>query len=68
VVLFGFYPIRKHTVTTGNGSQAMYDLMGKDTVLFRYDGHGPASDAAYVQQARTWFNSMWTTISREHKV
>lgn len=55
-------------MTTGNGSQAMYDLMGKDTVLFRYDGHGPASDAAYVQQARTWFNSMWTTISREHKV
>ncbi len=64
---FGFYPVREHTATIASEKHTVYDLMGKDTVLF----HQAASDDAdaigtqYVREAAAWFDSMWTTIARE---
>lgn len=64
---FGFYPVREHAVTIAGEKHNVYDLMGKDAVLF----HQAASDDAdaigsqYVQQAATWFDSMWNTIARD---
>lgn len=64
---FGFYPVREHILTLGGQPHTVYDLMGKDAILF----HHSASDddtstgSQYVDQARTWFDSMWTTVSRE---
>lgn len=64
---FGFYPVRQHKLTISGEPHEVYDLMGKDTVLF----HHAATDDAdamgtqYVQQARTWFDSMWETVARE---
>lgn len=63
---FGFYPVREHAVTIGGEKHAVYDLMGKDAVLF----HQAASDDAdaigtqYVREASAWFDSMWATIAR----
>jgi hypothetical protein len=64
--LFGFYPITRRTVTIEGSDRSMYDLMGKDTILFRYGRGLSPTGAAYVEQARTWFDSMWNTIGREH--
>lgn len=62
-VFFGFYPVREHTVTLSGEPHSMYDLMGKDIILFH---HAAAdSDAQYVEQAREWFDTVWNTISRE---
>jgi len=64
---FGFYPVREHTVTISGEKHSVYDLMGKDAVLF----HQAASDEAdaigtqYVREAVAWFESMWSTIARE---
>ena len=64
---FGFYPVREHTVTIAGEKHAVYDLMGKDAVLF----HQAASDEAdaigtqYVREASAWFESMWTSIAKD---
>ncbi len=64
---FGFYPVREHTVTLDGEPHSMYDLMGKDIVLFHHVAMGSDSSAwsQYVEQAREWFDTMWNTISRE---
>jgi hypothetical protein len=65
-VFFGFYPIVRHTIPLPGGPQAMYDLMGKDALVFRHStGSGQPADAAWIEQARNWFDTMWQTISYE---
>jgi DNA-binding transcriptional regulator YhcF (GntR family) len=64
---FGFYPITEHAVSLHGEIVPMYDLMGKDATMFHYEqGDDPASvGGQYVAQAQAWFDSMWTTVSRD---
>jgi DNA-binding transcriptional regulator YhcF (GntR family) len=64
---FGFYPVVEHTVAIKDEPVAIYDPMGKDTTLFHWAiSDDDASDAsAHVEQARTWFDSVWNTIARD---
>ncbi len=63
---FGLYPLVEHKIPFPDGSHAMYDLMGKDAVVFRHSkAAGDAADAQFVDQAQGWFDSMWGHISYE---
>jgi hypothetical protein len=63
---FGLYPIVKHRIPLASGDRDIYDLMGKDAVVFHHSAHsGHPTDLAYIDQARDWFTSMWDTISYE---
>jgi hypothetical protein len=64
---FGFYPVREHKVTIKGEDHTVYDLMGKDATLFHQvaDADEESTGTQYVQQARTWFDSMWTTVARD---
>jgi len=64
---FGFYPMRPHAVTIKGEQHKVYDLMGKDTVLFHHttDADEASTGSQYVEQARTWFDSMWNTVSAQ---
>jgi hypothetical protein len=63
---FGFYPIVRHSVPLPGGPQAIYDLMGKDALVFHYSANsGQPADTPWIEQARTWFDTMWHTISYE---
>jgi DNA-binding transcriptional regulator YhcF (GntR family) len=64
---FGFYPVREHKVTLKGETRPMYDLMGKDAVLFHHtiSDDDTAIGSQYVEQARAWFDSIWTTISHQ---
>lgn len=66
---FGFYPVREHVLSLGGEPQAIYDLMGKDAILFQHSttDDDTSTGSQYVDQARTWFDSMWNTISTEYK-
>ncbi|WP_329086410.1 hypothetical protein [Streptosporangium sp. NBC_01469] len=66
-MFFGFYPVAKHAVRIKGEPHELYDVMGKDAVLFHYQVTEDASSmqSQYVAQVRTWFESMWITISRE---
>ncbi|SDM91339.1 transcriptional regulator, GntR family [Lentzea albidocapillata subsp. violacea] len=66
---FGFYPVVQHDVTIDGEAVSIFDPMGKDATLFQYSisAEDDTSTAAeYVMQARTWFDSLWNTISREY--
>jgi hypothetical protein len=64
---FGFYPVQEHAVRLEGEDRVMYDLMGKETVLFHQAAteDDVSTGSQYLQQARAWFDSMWTTVSRD---
>ena len=64
---FGFYPVREHKVTLKGEARPMYDLMGKDAVLFHHtiSDDNASIGSQYVEQARAWFDSIWNTVSHE---
>jgi len=64
---FGFYAVREHLVSLKGEPRAIYDLMGKDVLLFHQEAteDETAAGTLYVQQAREWFESMWQTISHD---
>ncbi|WP_182874314.1 GntR family transcriptional regulator [Microbispora sp. H10670] len=66
-VFFGFYPVVRHTARLDGERKDLYDVMGRDTVLFHHSlTDDPSSTSSqYVAQARAWFESVWTTISHE---
>ncbi len=43
---FGFYPVIEHDVTVQGKAHPMYDLMGKDAVLFYYVAEDPSRPTA----------------------
>jgi hypothetical protein len=68
---FGFYPVTEHMVRSKGTVHAMYDVMGKDSVLFHHsdDSHhgGEVSPAAaYVAQSRAWFESVWASLATDY--
>jgi len=64
---FGFYPIVRQTVPLTSGPHDIYDLMGKDSLVFHHSTHsGQPADASYIEQAQSWFDTMWQTISYEY--
>jgi hypothetical protein len=65
---FGFYPVREHTLSLNGETRSIYDLMGKDAVLFHHvrTEDQSAAGSRYVQQARAWFDSMWELVGREY--
>lgn len=66
-VFFGFYPVRSHKVTIKGDAHPVYDLMGKDAVLFHHtiNADDTSTDTQYVEQAKQWFDSVWQTIARD---
>jgi hypothetical protein len=65
-VFFGLYPIVRQRIPLASGERDIYDLMGKDAVVFHHSAHsGQPTDIPYIQQARDWFASMWDSISYE---
>jgi hypothetical protein len=65
-VFFGFYPIVKQQIPLASGVREIYDLMGKDAVVFHHSVHSEQpADKTYVEQARSWFDAMWETVSYE---
>lgn len=63
---FGYYPVVRHDVRIGGRKTAIFDPMGKDTVLFQHtdDGDPESTGTQFVAQTRTWFTSIWDTIAR----
>lgn len=66
-MFFGLYPITRQRLPLASGDRDIYDLMGKDAVVFHHSVHsGQPTDIPYIEQARTWFSSMWDTISSKY--
>ena len=47
----------------------VYDLMGKDSVLFHHSSDDADAGSAanlYIAQAKMWFDSIWATVSQDY--
>jgi DNA-binding transcriptional regulator YhcF (GntR family) len=59
---FGFYSIEEHELTLDGERTVIWDLMGKNSLLFHMDtdrDDGEALKSQFVRQAQTWFDSAW---------
>ena len=67
-LFFGFYSVIEHTVTIAGEQVPIYDPMGKDAVLFHHvaDEDETSTGSQWVNQAQSWFDSVWNTIAREY--
>ena len=66
-MFFGYYPVQEHTVKLDGELTAIWDLMGKDAILFHHtaDADVEAVGSQYVQQSRMWFDSIWSNVARD---
>ena len=63
---FGLSPLVEHKIPFPDGTHPVYDLKGKDAVVFRHSARsGDPADTQFVEQAQGWFDSMWDHISYE---
>jgi DNA-binding transcriptional regulator YhcF (GntR family) len=68
-VFFGFYVAVERTVAVKGEQVQIYDPMGKDVPLLHYAvtddeaSHG----TQFVESARAWFDSLWTTVAKEYR-
>lgn len=64
-VFFGYYPVQHHVVTLEGDPTPMWDLMGKDAILFHHaaDADQESTGSQFVEQSRRWFESIWTTVA-----
>lgn len=65
---FGFYPVVKHSVALDGAPVEIFDPAGKDATLFHFSvsDDEQAVDSQYVQQAQSWFDSIWDSVAREY--
>lgn len=68
-VFFGYYPVQEHVVTLQGEETPIWDLMGKDTVLFHREATSDDSsmESQYVQQSQMWFESIWQSIAQDYQ-
>ena len=73
-VLFGFYPVTRYSVTAKNKAIELHHPSGWDGSLFGADDGASlsldshASGPPFTEQARGWFESVWSTIARDYQV
>jgi hypothetical protein len=67
-VFFGFYPVLRHSVTVRGKKTAIRDLAGKDSTLFHFtvDDDDHSIGTPFVEQSKTWFDSVWNILSHEY--
>jgi len=66
---FGFYPVVQRVIKINSEPHEIYDLVGKDAILFHHTRSDDADSTGseYIEQAQHWFDSMWTTVGRDFK-
>jgi hypothetical protein len=68
---YGLYPVAKHSIRLEGQPTEIFDLLGKDTTLFHFSAHDDSETSnapQFVKEARTWFEALWGTISREYEL
>lgn len=64
---FGYYPVQEHEVELEGEPTPIWDLMGKDAILFHHavEDDEDSMGAQYVRQSQMWFDSLWSTVAQE---
>jgi DNA-binding transcriptional regulator YhcF (GntR family) len=65
---FGFYPVVKRAVALDGQPVEIFDVVGKDAVLFHHTKteDDSAIESQHVEQAQMWFDSVWNSVAEEY--
>ncbi|MEV2277928.1 winged helix-turn-helix domain-containing protein [Nocardiopsis sp. NPDC049922] len=65
----GYYPVKENTVPVGKETVEIYDLMGRDAVLFHHsaDEDPESTGSQHVSESQKWFDSIWNSVARERE-
>ncbi|MFD3513596.1 winged helix-turn-helix domain-containing protein [Streptomyces sp. NPDC058657] len=61
--LFAYYAVAKRHEEIEDTNLEMYDALGTEAVLFRFDSKAGPRDEAFVEQSAQWFDALWNTIT-----
>lgn len=64
---YGYYPVQHHVVRLDGEPTPIWDLMGKDAILFHHaaDSDRESTGSQFVSQSMMWFDSIWNTVAKE---
>lgn len=64
---YGYYPVQHHVVRLDGEPTPIWDLMGKDAILFHHaaDSDRESTGSQFVSQSTMWFDSIWNTVAKE---
>lgn len=64
---YGYYPVQHHVVHLDGEATSIWDLMGKDAILFHHsaDSDPESTGSQFVSQSLMWFDSIWNTVAKE---
>lgn len=64
---YGYYPVQHHVVRLDGEATPIWDLMGKDAILFHHasDSDRESTGSQFVSQSMMWFDSIWNTVAKE---
>jgi len=63
--LFAYYTLTRREEEIDNESLELYDTLGSQSMLFRFEQTAGLRDTTFVEQSHLWFNALWETISSE---
>lgn len=66
-VLHGYYSVVKRPVAYRGEEMEIYDFLGLGALLFHRSAAGERPDpydVAFVEQSKSWFESLWSTIAK----
>jgi DNA-binding transcriptional regulator YhcF (GntR family) len=66
-LFLGLYPVVRRRLDLNHEPHDIYDLMGKDALLFHHaiTDDDTSTGSQYVEHVQGWFDTIWTTVARE---
>ncbi|MET9476092.1 GntR family transcriptional regulator [Streptomyces sp. NPDC002922] len=63
--LFAYYTVEKREELIEGSPTELFDVLGSDSTLFRFEATAGVRDQLFVAQSVAWFESLWNTIATE---
>ncbi|MFE7108314.1 GntR family transcriptional regulator [Streptomyces sp. NPDC057575] len=63
--LFAYYTVTQREELIDGDPIELFDVLGSDSTLFRFEGSAGVRDQLFVTQSEAWFEGLWNTIATE---
>ncbi len=63
--LMAYYMIARREEQADDATLDMYDVMGRESLLFHFEKATGQRDAAFVKESQKWFDALWETITTD---
>ncbi|MFI6409114.1 FadR/GntR family transcriptional regulator [Streptomyces sp. NPDC050548] len=63
--LLGYYMLTRREEEYGSQTLDMYDVLGRESLLFSFQRQAGQRDASFVEESQKWFDALWETITTD---